>query len=237
MKPETTRCKQCGEPLEQDSKFCQACGAAVIVHSVEKPKIESNARDMLEFGKNPIMWNAEIKLLSNSVVIRQLFMALAVSNLFVLSLILILDAIEGNLTFHGALRYFLISLGIMGFLSLLGVLAMVVVYGNRYEYKYVINDKGVKSETVGGTRKKNNIINFLCLLSGKPTAAGAGMIAASRQSELVKWEKVDNYTSNAKKFEIMLRRKGRTIMLICCTPDNYQSVLRLVEERIKQKNG
>ncbi len=237
MKAYTTRCKQCGEPLEQDAKFCQACGSAVIDHSVEKPRIESNAKDIPEFGKNPIIWNAELKLLSHSVVTRQLFMVLAVSTLFLLSFILILEAIEGNLTFNSALRYFLISLGIMCVLSLLSVFVMLVVYGNRYEYQYVMDDKGVKSETVGGTRKKNNIINFLSLFTGKPTAAGAGLISASRQSELVKWEKVDSFTSNAKNLEILLRRKRRTIMLMRCTSDNYQSVLHLIEERIKPNNG
>ena len=188
-----------------------------------------------EFGKNPITWNAELSLLANSVIIKQLLMVLVVSSLFVFFFLIILEAFEGTLTINSALRYLLISVGIMGVLSLLAILIMLVYYGNRYEYKFVVDDVGVKSETVGGTRKKNNIINLLSLFTGKPGPAGAGMIAASRQSEFVSWKKVDNIDVNPEKLEVVLRRKGRAIMLLKCMPGNFQKIVNRANDALSGK--
>lgn len=183
-----------------------------------------------------ITWKAALPLITNAVVIRQLSFVLVISVLCVLLFILSLDAFEGNLTLAGAWRYMLIALLTLGGFAFLAVLAMLVFYGNKYEYKFTLNEIGVLSETVDATRKKNNIINLLLVLSGRPGPAGAGLIAHSRQSELVKWEKVDSLTTNPANLEIVLRRGRRAVMVIRCTQENYPTVLQMAEEALAAKS-
>lgn len=237
MVTEKTRCKQCGELLVKGSRFCEACGAAVNDEEDIKKEKKQAAKPSRELGKNSITWNTELPLLTSPVIIRQLIFVLVASTLFVLVFVLALDAFEGNLTWESFMRYLIYALLILGGLSFLAMIVILVFYGNRYEYKFTLDETGVTSETVGGTRKKNAIVNLLLVLSGRPGPAGAGLIGASRQSEMVKWEKVESISVDPQKLEIVLRRKVRAIMLIRCTPENYQAVLQMAEGALAAKAG
>jgi hypothetical protein len=182
-----------------------------------------------------ITWKASLRLLTNVVVIRQLFFVLVLSVLCVLAFLLLLEAFEGHLSLDSAWRYLLIALLILGGLSFLAALVMLVIYGNKYEYQFTVDEVGVKAETVGGTRRKNVIINWLLLLSGRPGPAGAGLLAASRQRELVKWKDVDWLDFNPEKKEIVLRRGKRAVMLVQCTAENFDRVLRLAQQALGDK--
>jgi hypothetical protein len=180
-------------------------------------------------------WQASLRLLTNVVVIRQLFFVLALSVLFVLVFALSLEAFEGHLTPQAAWKYLLITLLILGGLSFLAALVMLVIYGNKYDYQFTVDEVGVKAETVGGTRRKNVIINWLLLLSGRPGPAGAGLLAASRQSELVKWKDMDRLEVHVDKQEIVLRRGKRALMLVQCSAENFDQVLRLMQQALGDK--
>lgn len=184
-----------------------------------------------------ITWQASLRLLTNAVIIRQLIFVLAVSVLCVLVFVLSLDAFEGQLSLESAWRYFLIALLILGGLSFFAALVMLVFYGNQYDYCFSMDEVGVKAETVGGTRRKNAVINFLLLLSGRPGPAGAGLLAASRQSELVKWKDVDRLEFNTEKKEIVLRRGKRALMLVQCTAENFDQVLRFAQQAVGDKHN
>jgi len=184
-----------------------------------------------------ITWQASLRLLTNAVIIRQLFFVLVLSVLCVLVFALSLDAFEGHLSLESAWRYLLIALLILGGLSFVAALVMLVIYGNQYDYQFMVDEVGVKAETVGGTRRKNAVINFLLLLSGRPGPAGAGLLAASRQSELVKWKDVDRLDFNAEKKEIVLRRGKRAVMLVQCTTENFDQVLRFAQQATGDKHN
>ncbi len=187
--------------------------------------------------RGPITWNVEIPLLTNAVVLKQLFFVLGLSSLCVLVFVLSLESLEGDLTLAAALKYFLIALSILGGISFLAVLVMLLLYGNRYEYRFTVDEAGVTAETTGGTRRKNAVVNLLLLLSGKPAPAGAGLLAASRQSEQVKWENVENIETDPARLQIVLRRRGRAVMLMRCTPENYQEVLYRVKIALAHRSG
>ncbi len=185
-----------------------------------------------ETPRAAITWQASLTLLKNAVILRQLFVVLALSVLFVLVFALSLEAFEGHLTLQAAWKYLWITLLVLGGLLFLAALVMLVIYGNKYDYQFTVDEVGVKAQTVGGTRRKNAIINWLLLLSGRPGPAGAGLLAESRQSELVKWKDVDRLDFNAEKKEIVLRRGKRALMLVQCTAENFDQVLRLAQQAV-----
>jgi len=105
-----------------------------------------------------------------------------------------------------------------------------LLYQNRYDVQFTVDESGVRSTTVGKTKRKNAVINTLLALSGKPGAAGSGLLAASRQSELVKWEKIDNIIAVPNKLEIQLRQGKRVLMLVHCTAETYPRVKEAIDK-------
>ena len=180
----------------------------------------------------PIKWQAAIPLLSTSLILKQLSVVFLIPTACLLVFLLGLAWIEGQLTLTLAGNYILVLTLILFGLLLLSMIGMAIVYGNQYQVEYVVNLTGITSSTVGKTKRKNAIINTLLALSGKPGFAGAGVLAASRQSELVKWKSVTDYKANLEKSTIQLNRGKHTLMLVQCTPENYSAVLQWVRQSI-----
>lgn len=180
----------------------------------------------------PITWQTRVPLLSSSLILRQLFLVLLVPSVCLLVFLLLLELIDGQLTMASAGTFVLITLAILGGLFLLSIIAIVVIYNNRYDLQFTVDERGVRSTTVGKTKRKNALVNSLLALSGKPSAAGAGLIAASRQTEWVKWDQIDNYIARPNKLEIQLRQGKRVLMLVHCTAVTYPRVKEAIEKAL-----
>ncbi len=178
----------------------------------------------------PITWQTRVPMLSSTVILRQFFLVLLIPSGCLLVFLLLLELIDGTLTLASAGTFALISLAILGGLLLLSIIAIVVIYHNRYDIQFTVDETGIRSTTVGKTKRKNAVINTLLVLSGKPGAAGSGLLAASRQSELVRWENIDHYTAVPNKLEIQLRQGKRVLMLVHCTPETYPRVKEAIEK-------
>jgi len=207
-------CPACGTPWLAGQSRCAQCGASPD----EAPE--------------KLTWEAAVPLMRSTVVLRQLAIALLVPFTLVASFLLILQAIEGDLTWASAWQIVRIFLLIMGGFVLLSVLIILLFYGNRYEYRFTLDKQGITAATTGRTRKKNTIVNVLLILSGRPSAAGAGLLAHSRQGEHIRWQDVDGLTAHAGRHEIVLRRGKRAVMLVQCTAENYEPVLNHIRQAL-----
>ena len=118
------QCPKCGADLEEGSVFCENCGA--LVERAENLQSEYSNGDSLnqKNKKNPISWNANLPLITSSVVIKQLLFALVASNLCVLIFILTVDAFSGDLTLQRFLN--MCCTLIIFALSVLAALVMLV---------------------------------------------------------------------------------------------------------------
>ena len=178
-----------------------------------------------------ISWEADISPLRSPVVVRQLMIALGASLLFVWLLGATLIAIDGDLgtgalwTFTRTMLFVALGLGLMC------VLIMLTLY-RRYRYRYTLDDDGIRSTVAGGTARTNRIVNLLLLLTGRPSAAGAGLLAASRQSEQVRWSDVTGARLDPSRHQIEIRRGRRTVMLVQCTPEEWEAVTRRICDRL-----
>ncbi len=179
----------------------------------------------------PDPWDAAIPLWRSSLVVRQVFVVLTIAIGMVWLFMIILTAAEGDLdaaTLWSISRIFLIILGGL----LLGAFLVMAVLYRRYEYRFTLDEQGVLASTTGRTRKKNALINALLVLSGRPSAMGAGMLAGSRQDQRVRWKDATAFRVDTRRRQITLRRGRRTLMLIQCTDENLETVRRVFDERV-----
>jgi len=178
-------------------------------------------------------WEADLPLFRSGVLLRQLGLALGIPVLLILALLLALDwppdadrlrAIGGVVLIVG------------GILVVLALLALGLVYGGKYRFRYRLDDDGITAEPIGATARKNRVINLLLVLSGRPSAMGAGLLAQSRQREELSWLQVDRAVPEASSQSIALHKGKRVVMLVVCRPDNQEEVLQAIRRRLPQ-NG
>jgi len=124
------------------------------------------------------------------------------------------------------------GLGLIVILLFLTWLFIMAVYRGKYEAEFVLDEKGVLCRTQASQAKKNRLINgftvMLGLLSGKPAAAGAGMLAQSRQEVFVKWKRITKVKYKPKSNTILLRGGWAENIALFCTAENYSQVERHV---------
>lgn len=191
----------------------------------------------IDNDRSSITWQASLPLLSSYVIIKQLFMVFFLSTACVFIFLVFLELIEGQLTLVSTGRYLVVLSLILVGLLLLSIISMLAFYGNRYEVQFTVNHIGVQSTTVGKTKRKNTLINTLLALSGKPGPAGSGLLAASRQSELIQWKRIDHYNADPKKQEIHLYHGKQALMLVRCTSENYPDVLQWIHQSVPHQQN
>lgn len=176
-------------------------------------------------GEPLFVWTARLSLLGSKVVLRQLALALGLPIILIALFMLVLEWPPDPRAIGVALRVAGIVAGIV--LVLLAIV-LGLVYRGGYEYRYEIDRQGIRATPHGRTATTNRIVNLLLMLSGRPSAAGAGMLAAARQSEFVAWPRVSGIRADDRQRTITLLRDGRPVMLVACDATQYAAVLEYV---------
>lgn len=113
----------------------------------------------------------------------------------------------------------------------------MAAYRGKYEVEFVLDQKGVLCRTQAKQAKKNRIINTLTvifgLLSGKPAAAGTGILAQSRQQVFLRWNSVTKVKFKPQNRTIVLCGGWMEKIALFCTNENYTMTERLVRDKTK----
>jgi hypothetical protein len=172
-----------------------------------------------------IQWQISVPIFRNTIILKQL--GLAVGLPFGL-VALVIGLVSGKSI------YTLYALGLIAALLLLTWLLIMAIYRGKYELEFRLDDKGVLCRTQARKAKKNRIINALTvvlgLLSGKPAAAGAGMLAQTRQEVFIRWNRVTKVKYKPKSCTILLRGGFAEQIALFCTPQNYMRMKDLIIE-------
>ena len=174
-----------------------------------------------------IQWQISVPIFRNTVILKQLGLAIGIPFGLV--------ALVIGLT-SGKSVYTLYGLGLIAALLFLTWLFIMAVYRGRYEAEFVLDDTGVLCRTQAKQAKKNRVINtltiILALLTGKPTAAGAGMLAQSRQEVSLRWNRVTRVNYKLKSRTILLRVGWTENIALFCADENYEQVEAFVRRNI-----
>ncbi len=258
-------CQNCGAELSPKSNFCPSCGVKVEAGSIgakvqpaapapmpppgdEAPLPMSSltsagqpyfrsrfgAQASGGPGENPpgsIGWSMAIPIFRGEV-FRQLGLVIGIP-FGLLAIFLMVSA--------GGEPYGFYGVGLIAALLFLTWLFMKVVYGGKYDAEFLLDDKGALYRTEARQARKNRIVNILTvlagLLSGKLTAAGAGLLAGSRQNVFISWERLTKVTYKPRSRTILLRAGLTENIGLFCTGENYAPVERFVRKKTEHLLG
>jgi hypothetical protein len=173
-------------------------------------------------------WTASLPFWHNTAVIQQLAVVYVIPLAFLFGILVVADwpLDTERLLFDGKLV--LIAAAIVLVLMVIGI---AVTFAGGYEMEYRINDHGIGGRTCGRTAKGNAVVNFLLALSGRPTAAGAGLAAQPRQVEYVAWKDVERVETDPQRRLITLKKGRRPLMVVACDVQHYAAVVQFAQEK------
>ena len=174
-----------------------------------------------------IQWQISVPIFRNTVILKQLGLAIGIP-FGLVALVIGLSSVKSIYTLYG--------LGLIAALLFFTWLFIMAVYRGKYEVEFVLDQKGVLCRTQAKQAKKNRVINTLTvilgLLTGKPTTAGAGMLAQSRQEVFLRWNRVTRVNYKLKSRTILLRVGWTENIALFCTDENYEQIEAFVRRNI-----
>ncbi len=180
-----------------------------------------------------LSWGIAVPLITNRLIIG------ATAKIFGLAILLVGGSIslvfftQGDFEIIPKVLLLLLILGSILFLS--GLILMVVIFQNRWQYRYIITDEGIVCETID---KKLKAVNRLAvgvgMLLGSPQAVGAGLIGQGQEVQQIKWQGRFLAEYLPASCVIIFRNAWRRLMIIYCSPENYDEVANLVKTQMEQ---
>ena len=155
-----------------------------------------------------IQWQISVPIFRKTIILKQLGLAIGIP-FGLVALVIGLSSGKNIYTLYG--------LGLIVALLFFTWLFIMAVYRGKYEVEFVLDQKGVLCRTQAKQAKKNRVINTLTvilgLLTGKPTTAGAGMLAQSRQEVSLRWIRVTRVNYKPKAVPSFCGAAGRKTLL------------------------
>ncbi len=194
---------------------------------------------MVNHTEDIISWDIDVSLLTNKHIAKQIVLVFSLAILFTITIIFLIELFSGSITPDFLIALAKIFLLLTAIITVLTILGVFLAMGNRYSYTFTLDpQKGISERPQTRQRSKNFIINSLLVLLGllakNPTAAGTGILSQSRQEQFVNWKSINAIKTDPRNRAITLKRNRRTLMVVFCHPDNYETVAGLIRSKIQE---
>ena len=183
----------------------------------------------------PMKWDINISILKNPLLWFQLVIVSLLSSSFLLFLLLGLNLYEYH--WEDIPSSLGVALSIAGGLFLAFSLILVILYGKGVPTRYILRDAYIEQHTLSKGKKATGFLGLFALLSGKNTgytAAGASLLAYSREQIAVEWKDVSEVQVFPERKEIQLHNAWRTIMQIVCPADQFEKIVQTVQQKTEK---
>ncbi len=245
-------CKNCGAHIDENDKFCRACGAK-NENTAEKPKKRKpKAEKMMNEGARiteniylcedgKYRWVYEMPILKNPTIFILVWKIFFFILLGIFAVTLIFDAIEGNLDGElllNTLKFMGIFLAGMTVLVALGVLVYAAIMGGKYVVMFEMDNDGINHKQLPKQVKKAEMIGFITALAGlatgNVTTVGVGLTSASRSEMYSEFERVRSVKACPRRHLIKVNERLFKNQ-VYAEPADYDFVLNYIRERVHTK--
>jgi len=171
-----------------------------------------------------LAWEFRLPVLTNP------FVWYDLAKVFVIVYVVIVVLMGGTFLVAGtaedALRVARVFAFVCGGLFVFCLLVAAIWYRKGAAVRFTLTPKGVRYEALGRKDKAVNRALVVCgLLAGRPSAAGAGLIARTRETEFVGWREVRRVKAHAAARVVTLMSGWRVLQRLHCTRDDYERIL------------
>ena len=180
-------------------------------------------------------WDINISILNNPLFWFQLLMVSVISSSFLLFLLVGLNLYEDQ--WQDIPSSFFVATCVSGGIFIASSLIALMMYGQGIPTRYVLKENYIEQHTLSRSKKTRGLLGLFGLLSGGSagyTAAGASLLAQSRESLAVSWKDTTGLKIYSKRHEIRLDNDWHTIMQIVCPNDEFDKILKIIQEKTRQ---
>lgn len=180
----------------------------------------------------PLVWNVNISILKNPLLWFQVFIVAFV--IFIFMLVLLVEANLFQYQWQAIPSSFVVATIIGGGFFIVLSLFLLVFYIRGIPTSYVLNDSTIEQYTLSKDKKTFSFLSLLGIASGKAagfTAAGAHMLARSRELIVVDWKDVSLVEDHPNLHEIRLKNQWRTVMQVVCPKEQFDSILETIKSK------
>lgn len=173
-------------------------------------------------------WQYDVPLLTNRHYLGALARALLGSGVLGAGLVSLGLAVQGEWQAIPVAAGLLLAAS--GGLFLVGLVVMAFPFRNRMRTRFTVDGDGVRLRIVDGAARASSRGSFLLgLVLGSGATAGAGMLAASREDQQLRWTGAFVAVPEPATRTIAFRNGWRTLLRVYCTPDGFAPVVAAVQ--------
>jgi hypothetical protein len=183
--------------------------------------------------QDALTWERSVPLLSDPIIawgtVRLFLLAAGISA----ALVSVIFAAQGEFDAIGPLWLAFLAVGVG--LAVLGLLVMLLVFGNRLHCRIRIDRQGIVLATVDRrARAGNRLLLLLGLLRGSAQATGAGLIATTQEQRSLRWRGAFRAEYLPQRHQVVLRNRWRRLLVVYATPENYPEVAARIAAEIER---
>ncbi|MBQ8706684.1 MAG: hypothetical protein IJ523_01185 [Succinivibrionaceae bacterium] len=158
-------------------------------------------------------WSYDVNLYTDLhilfLVFKVMLIASAITSMIVFSIMLFSGNIGSWEDITGSLGVMGLVLGIILALSVVGYYLYALINGGKYSVRFEMSEQGIRHIQQPKQAQRNRTVGALTtiagVLSGRPSAAGAGMMAASRTRMHTGFKEISRITASRSKERIILK--------------------------------
>ena len=208
-------CQNCGNTVQDGETFCGSCGGKMFLLPEGDMKTPGNA----------LVWSRVVPLITNPVVVKDLFLALFIPAVLtgILLTVILWDAAMLLLFLAVAAGIFVLGLVIMAVLQL-------GTKGGLNTFFY-ISDEGVAYKAGKGTKILNRVSTVGSFSMGSAGGTGSGLLAISQEANTLFWENI-RYITIRMGLKMIVFRSPYLISPIAlyCTEENFPVVVEMTRK-------
>ncbi len=117
-------------------------------------------------------------------------------------------------------------------------LVLLLFYVHGIPTSYVLNDNSIEQYTLSKKKRSFSLLALFGLATGKSagfTAAGAHMLARSREHIVLNWKDISLVEDYPQLHEIRLKNQWHTVMQVVCPKDQFDSIREIIKVKTQAK--